>query len=125
MKLTAELKKYMSALKEETAKRSEAVDMVNILKITKDSESKIEKLMNILKIQDSEHDPEGPNTNAWTIKGKEGGFKRNNKPKQMKVKSNNLMECPPCGKNFHEREIKKNTWNSIFQGQGSVLQSVE
>ena len=37
-KLTAELRKYMGALKEETAKRSEASDMVKILQTTKELE---------------------------------------------------------------------------------------
>ena len=53
IKLTAELKKYMTALKEETVKRSKAADMVNILRITKDSESEMDKLMNTLTIQES------------------------------------------------------------------------
>ena len=107
IKLTAELKKYMTALKEETVKRSKAADMVNILRITKDSESEMDKLMNTLTIQESEPNPNGQNNNAWKTKGKEGGLKRNNMPKVSKAISNDLIEGPPCGKDFNEKEIEK------------------
>ena len=102
-RLTAELKKYMSALKEETAKRSEATDMVKIPTITKQSESKIETLMNALQIQDTVSNPKNSNPNAWVTKGKEGGFKQNNTPRDIKNKPDKLVECAPCGKDYHEK----------------------
>ena len=107
VKLTSELNKYMAALKEETAKRSEATDLVNILKITKDSESKIETLMNTLKIQESENDHAIVNTNPWNTQGKDKGFKRNNKPQKIWQSTDDLVECPPCEQYFPEKEIEK------------------
>ena len=106
-RLEAKLKRYIAALKEETEKRSEAVDMVQILQTTKDAESKIEILMEKLIVTENYDEPNEKNSNIWVAKGKSGGFKGNNKPHEFSQTKNFLVECPPCGREFNEREIEK------------------
>ena len=79
-RLEAELKGYIAAQKEEIAKRSEAVEMVQILKTTKDGGSKIWIKIDKLSRTEKYDKQNKKNANRRVTKGKPGGFKGNNKP---------------------------------------------
>ena len=75
--------------------------MVKILQTSEQAESKIKIRLEKLNIEPDKND-----TDLWTVKGKAGGFKANNKPSKIQPKKDELVECAPCETQFHEREIE-------------------
>ena len=103
-RLTDELSKYQAALKEETAKRSEALDVIKIMKTTQETESKIEELS---KEKDDKSNKEGNKLNKWKFVNQNEGFKKNNKRKVNNDEKVELVDCPPCDKKFEVSDIEK------------------
>ena len=75
--------------------------MIKLLQTSKQAESKIKILLEKLNIE-----PDKKDTELWTVKGKSGGFKGNNKPSEIQSKKDELVECAPCETQFYEREIE-------------------